>query len=114
MPVVDACVSNTADCSAAVLSKTTVQKFVTLLNVPRLKPTVCVASGPTDVSVAFTSPPVCVTNENTTALVGFSRPVNVSVVVVDVGRMGLMVVVLQPLASATRAANPIPHALRPS
>ena len=54
---------NEADCSAAVLSNMVVQVFDAVLKVPIEKPIVCVASGPTDVSVATTVPPDCVTND---------------------------------------------------
>jgi len=86
-------VVKTADWSAAVLSNWTWQVFETVLNVPRLKPIVCVASGPTAVRVATMLPPVWVTNETTFAPFGFRSPVNVSTVVCPVGTMGLMVVV---------------------
>jgi hypothetical protein len=59
---------------AAVLSIVIVHVLVTVRNVPRLKPTVFVLSGPSAVSVALTSPPVSVVNENVLALEGMSVP----------------------------------------
>ena len=96
------------------LSNTTLHWFVAVLNVPRLKPIVCVASGPTDVSVAVTAPPVWATNEKTFALTGYSSPENVSAVGNGVPTMGVVVVVPQPLANAISAASPRPQAIRRS
>src|SRR5205085_4645275 len=110
----EAVVVKTAACCAAALSKTTVQTLVEALKVPRLKPTVCVASGPMEVSVAVTVPPVFVTNDATTAPTGFSSPENVSVVGTVVVGVVVVVVLPQALASARIAANTEPHTIRRS
>src|SRR5215813_2965249 len=108
--MVEAVALSSNDCSAAGLSKTALQVFSTGLNVPRLKPTFLVESGPTAVSVAVIGPPVSVMNACVSPLAGFTVPVKVSLTTVGVGIVGILSA--QPAVSASTPHKRDPHAIR--